>query len=73
MFFTARDPVCRVRVRKGTPHRSSFDGKIFYFDSKACRATFESDPKRFLGKGKSRKGLVEKLAEVSDGRPKSCH
>lgn len=73
MFGKIKDPVCGVKVKKNTQYRYSLNGKIFYFDSAACRETFKHDPQKFLGKDKEKKGLIKRLSEASDGRPKTCH
>ena len=71
MFGKVKDPVCGVKVKKTTEFRCSSNGKTFYFDSAACRQTLINDPQRFLGG--DRKGLIARLAETSDGQPKTCH
>jgi YHS domain-containing protein len=71
MLGKVRDPVCRVKVKRSTQYRCNLNGKTFYFDSAACRQTFTNDPQRFLGR--ERKGLIGRLAEASDGQPKTCH
>jgi len=71
MLGKPRDPVCGAKVTRSTRYRYSLKGKVFFFDSAACRQTFLHEPERFLGRRK--KGLIESLAEESDGQPKSCH
>ena len=71
MFGKVKDPVCGIKVKKTTQYSCSSNGKTFYFDSAACRQTFQDDPGRFVG-GK-KKGLITTLAEASDGQPKRCH
>jgi len=71
MLGTTKDPVCKVKVKKSTPYKLVYNSRVFYFDCAACRATFKGDPHRFIG-GKKKKSFFENLAEVSDGRPKSC-
>ena len=74
MFGKVKDPVCGVKVKKTTQYRCSLNGKTFYFDSAACRQTFTNDSQRFLGGGdRKKKGLIARLAEASDGQPKTCH
>lgn len=71
MFGTTKDPVCKAKVKKSTPYKLAYDSRVFYFDSAACKETFEENPHRFL-RGKKKKSFLESLAEASDGRPKSC-
>ncbi len=73
MFGKVKDPVCGVKVKKDTQYTCNLNGKTFYFDSAACRQTFTNDPQRFLGGHRKRKGLIVRLAEASDGQPKTCH
>jgi YHS domain-containing protein len=43
-----RDPVCNMMVdEKTTELRSAHDGRVFYFCSEACKASFDKDPHRF--------------------------
>ncbi len=72
MLGTTKDPVCKAKVKKSTPYKLNLDSRVFYFDSAACKATFEKDPHRFL-RGKKKKSFLNSLAEASDGRPKTCH
>ncbi len=53
--------VCGVKVKKSTQYRCSLNGKTFYFHGAACRQTFKDE------------GLIARLAEASDGQPKTCH
>jgi YHS domain-containing protein len=44
----AIDPVCKMTVdEKTTKLRSAHDGRVFYFCSEACKASFDKDPHRF--------------------------
>ncbi len=71
-MFNARDPVCKVKVAKETPHRLSYGGKIYYFDSQACKETFENNPQQFI-KRKCGRNFLTWIAKGSKGVPKSCH
>jgi xanthine dehydrogenase accessory factor len=44
----ARDPVCGMTVDVATArHRSTFDGRTYYFCSAGCRERFQADPATF--------------------------
>lgn len=73
MFGKVKDPVCGAKVRKTTQYRYNSNGKTFYFDSAACRETFRNGFQALLREGRKKKGLMAKLAEASDGKPKTCH
>jgi len=46
---TALDPVCGMMVEiAGARHRSTYDGRDFYFCCPACKRLFESDPQHYL-------------------------
>lgn len=48
----AIDPVCQMTVETATAeYRSFHDGKAYYFCSAGCKATFDKDPKKFVGSG----------------------
>lgn len=72
MLGTTKDPVCKAKVKKSTPYKLNLDSRVFYFDSAACKATFEGNPQQFIG-DKKKKSFLNSLAEASDGRPKTCH
>ncbi len=72
MLGRVKDPVCGVRVKKSTRYRCNLRSKTFYFHGAACRQTFKDNPQRFVG-GQKKKGLIARLAEASDGQPKTCH
>lgn len=71
MLGSTKDPVCRAKVKKSTPYKWVFDSRIFYFDSAACEATFKGNPQQFIG-DKNKKSFLERLAQASDGKSKSC-
>ncbi len=71
MLGTTRDPVCKAKVKKSTRYKWVFNSRTFYFDSAACQATFKGNPQQFIG-DKNKKSFLARLAEASDGRPKSC-
>ncbi len=70
-MFSKRDPVCQAKVNKKTGHTFRYNGKMYYFDSAACLATFKSEPQRFVKEKKS--GLLAFIAKDSKDVPKSCH
>jgi uncharacterized protein len=44
----ANDPVCRMRVdRYMTPHRSTFDGRTYFFCTAGCKEEFETKPEHY--------------------------
>jgi Cu+-exporting ATPase len=45
----AKDPVCGMTVKTGSPHRAEYESRTYLFCSAGCRARFESDPGRYLG------------------------
>lgn len=69
-MFRKKDPVCGVRVKKNTEHFLEYEGKTYYFDCQACKATFQENPQRFTKKGE---GFFNWLAKGSKDVPKSCH
>ena len=71
MLGTTRDPVCKAKVKKSTRYKWVFNSRTFYFDSAACKATFKGNPHQFIG-DKNKKSFLERLAEASDGKSKSC-
>jgi YHS domain-containing protein len=68
-MFGKRDPVCGVKVDKHSKYTAKHGGKRYYFDSEACKGTFEANPDRFTKK-KSRSGI---LKPPSQNIPKCCH
>ncbi len=43
------DPVCRIKVAKGTPATTMiYGGKAYYFCSAACKGNFEKAPDRYV-------------------------
>ena len=43
-----RDPVCGMKVRAETPHRTEYRGRTYRFCSAGCLAKFTADPERYL-------------------------
>jgi len=48
---TERDPVCGMKVKPDSPHRSVHEGRTYFFCSAGCKAKFEADPPRYLAGG----------------------
>lgn len=43
------DPVCGLRVdARSAAASSEYNGVVYYFHSKACKAEFDAAPERFL-------------------------
>ena len=59
-----RDLVCGRRVGKDSEHVVLHEGRTYYFDCQACKATFCEDPKRYLKK-KRGEGFLKWLAKGS--------
>jgi YHS domain-containing protein len=46
----ARDPVCGMTVdRSKSQYRSEYAGRMFYFCSAGCKASFDAAPERYVG------------------------
>ena len=49
----ARDPVCNMDVEEPKAAATSeYNGKIYYFCAKSCKAAFDKNPEKYLGKEK---------------------
>jgi len=70
--FGKRDPVCGARVRR-KDYSLEYEGKIYYFDSLACKTTFQENPHRFIKGGDKEGGFFGKLASHAEEVPRSCH
>jgi len=68
-MFKKHDPVCGAKVDKKTKYFLEHNGKTYYFDCQACKATFHENPDRFIKKGD---GFLKWLARNKQA-PKSCH
>jgi uncharacterized protein len=44
----ARDPVCGMRVDRGTALTADYRGKRYFFCGSGCRSKFEADPERYV-------------------------
>ena len=46
--MTSTDPICKMKVEeKDARYTSVHDGKTYYFCCRGCKATFDSNPKRY--------------------------
>ncbi len=45
---SARDPVCRMTVKRDAPYQASYAGARYVFCSDACQKRFEADPTRYV-------------------------
>lgn len=49
-----KDPVCGMMVEPATAAASyEYEGKTYYFCAVGCKAAFEKDPAKYLGKAPS--------------------
>jgi YHS domain-containing protein len=71
-MFRKRDLVCGVKVKKNSKYSLQYEGKTYYFDCQACKATFQETPQRYI-KNKAGIGFLKWLAKGSKEVPKSCH
>jgi YHS domain-containing protein len=47
----ATDPVCKMTVdEKTTTIKTEYKGKTYYFCAPSCKASFEENPEKYLGK-----------------------
>lgn len=47
----ARDPVCGMDVAENTAAgKSVYKGQTYYFCSPGCKAAFDNEPERYVGK-----------------------
>ncbi|MDP2920556.1 MAG: YHS domain-containing protein [Dehalococcoidia bacterium] len=53
----AKDPVCGMTVNEKTaPAKSDYKGNTYYFCNPGCKKTFDANPEKFTGGGKSTAG-----------------
>lgn len=43
----ATDPVCKMEMDEGTPLKTKFEGKTYYFCSIVCKNVFEKEPHKY--------------------------
>jgi YHS domain-containing protein len=49
----AKDLVCGMEVdEKKAPAKTEYKGRTYYFCAPGCRAAFEKDPEKYIGKEK---------------------
>ncbi len=45
----AKDPVCGMDVdEKTAKHKTTYDGKTYYFCALGCKKAFEANPKKYI-------------------------
>jgi Cu+-exporting ATPase len=42
------DPVCGMQVKADSPHRWSFEGRLYLFCNAKCLRSFQADPRKYL-------------------------
>jgi Cu+-exporting ATPase len=58
MGNTFKDPVCDMDVTPETAAGTSeYKGQTYYFCSRGCKRSFDKDPEKYIGKGKT--GVME--------------
>lgn len=71
-MFEKRDLVCNAPVTKRQAFKHEYNGRIYYFDSLACKTTFSDNPESFI-KRFSFKKLFSGIFKDHGPAPKSCH
>ena len=73
------DPVCRMKVAKGSKVPSFvFESETYRFCADSCREAFMADPEKYLkAKTIKRKGFwgryLDRLNKATGGKPPCCH
>lgn len=70
-MFGKKDPVCGVKVDKKNSISLIYEGKVYYFDCLACKATFLEKPVSFIKK--KNVGFLKKIALKKGEASPSCH
>ncbi len=53
----AKDPVCGMQVdEKKAGGKSEYQGQTYYFCSPGCKASFDKDPQKYVGKAQTHGG-----------------
>ncbi len=53
----ANDPVCGMQVdEKTAAGKSEYQGQTYYFCSPGCKASFDKDPQKYVGKAQTHGG-----------------
>lgn len=58
------DPVCGMCVDREKGLSAEYEGRTYYFCSSHCQATFGKEPQKYVGKGRHRKGVRERMKSV---------
>jgi len=62
LYVNEVDPVCGMTLNLvGTVETSTFEGKTYGFCSKACKETFEGNPKKYIENPVARKSMSEPM------------
>lgn len=67
-----RDPVCGKKVSRNSEYFVEYNGKTYYFDSPACKNTFQEEPQKYTQKN-STPGFLKRMAKDKNSVPKCCH
>jgi YHS domain-containing protein len=73
------DPVCRMKVGKGSKVSASvFESETYHFCADSCRKAFVTDPEKYLkAKTTKRKSFwgryLDRLNKATGGIPPCCH
>jgi len=60
LYVNEVDPVCGMTLNLvGTVETSTLEGKTYGFCSKACKETFDGDPKKYIENPVARKSMSE--------------
>jgi Cu+-exporting ATPase len=69
----AKDPVCGMNVDPlVTPHRSTHEGKTYYFCSASCQTTFDDNPGQYVDGGDSTSGVGATAAQGVEPTEYTC-
>ena len=73
------DPVCRMKVAKGSKVPSfEFQSETYHFCADSCRKAFMADPQSYVKSGPTkRKGFwgryLDRVKKATGGKPPCCH
>ncbi len=55
------DPVCGMCVDREKSLKKEYEGRTYYFCSSHCQEIFKKEPQKYVGEGKHRKGVRERV------------
>ncbi len=58
------DPVCGICVDREKGLSTEYEGRTYYFCSSHCQEIFKKEPQKYVGEGKHRKGVRERISSV---------